>query len=147
MEKLKEFIEKIKEFTIAITELFVAFWYTAFYRAFILFIPFNKLKKRMGKVKQETPEKESKEVYRTAKHIAWLVRLVAGRTPWESKCLVQALTAQKMLKRRGISTTLYLGVKKENNEMKAHAWLRCGEMDVTGGMAKQGYVVVAKFAN
>lgn len=121
--------------------------YTAMYRAYILFFPFNKLRKKMGKVKTESSEKESKEVYKEAKRIRESVLIVARRTPWESKCLVQALSAQRMLKKKRISTTIYLGVRKESNEMKAHAWLRCGEFYVTGGEIREQYVVVAKFAN
>ena len=34
-------------------------------------------------------------------------------TPWESKCLVRAMTAKKMMKKRGYKTTLYLGVGKD----------------------------------
>lgn len=127
-------------------EFIQAFIYTGFYRAFILFVPFNKLRKRMGKHKEESALIEDKEVYRQASHISWVVTLIASKTPWESKCLVQALTAQRMLKSRGISTTIYLGVRKDENEMKAHAWLRCGEYYVTGGAIREQYIVVAKFA-
>ena len=124
------------------------FFYTGFYRAFILFIPFNKLRKRMGTHKQESPEKVDNDTYKIARRIASRVLFVSAKTPWESKCLVQALTAQKMLKEQGISTTLYLGVKKdENNQMIAHAWTRCGNYFVTGGSNRYGYAVVAKFAS
>ena len=123
------------------------FFYTGFYRAFILFVPFNKLRKRMGKHKKESAEKETRDVYKIASHISWVVTLISSKTLWESKCLVQALTAQRMLKSKGISTTIYLGVRKEGNEMKAHAWLRCGEYYVTGGAIREQYTVVAKFAN
>ena len=128
-------------------EFLKAFFYTGFYRAFILFVPFNKLRKRMGKHKKESAEKETRDVYKSASHISWVVTLISSKTPWESKCLVQALTAQRMLKSKGISTTIYLGVRKEGNEMKAHAWLRCGEYYVTGGAIREQYTVVAKFAN
>lgn len=125
-----------------------AFIYMGYFRAFILFIPFNKLRKRMGKVKEESPEEVSEEIYMKARRIARIVGIVSSHTPWESKCLVQALTAQKMLNKQGISTTLYLGVKKDNNnQMLAHAWIRCGNYFVTGGVNKQGYAVVAKFTN
>ena len=128
-------------------EFLKAFFYMGFYRAFILFVPFNKLRKRMGKHKEESAEKETRDVYKIASHISWVVTLISSKTPWESKCLVQALTAQRMLKSKGISTTIYLGVRKEGNEMKAHAWLRCGEYYVTGGAIREQYTVVAKFAN
>lgn len=125
-----------------------AYFYCGIARAYILFVPFNKLRKKMGKSKEESSEVVGNEVYKVAKRISWIVIQAARYTPWESKCLVQALTAQRMLKKRGISTTLYLGVNKDSqNNMLAHAWLRCGEYIVTGGTQKNGYVVVAKFTN
>ena len=124
------------------------FFYTAYFRAFILFVPFNKLRKRMGQVKSESPKEVEIDIYKEAKRIAWIVNKVSKYTPWESKCLVQALTAQKMLKKQEISTTIYLGVRKdENGKMIAHAWTRCGEFYVTGGANRNGFAVVAKFAS
>lgn len=128
-------------------DIMQTFFYTGVYRAFILFVPFNKLRKSMGKHKQESPAKIDNDTYRIARIIASRVMFVSAKTPWESKCLVQALTAQKLLKNQGISTTIYLGVRKEGNEMKAHAWLRCGDYYVTGGAIRDQYTVVAKFAN
>lgn len=152
MQTLSALARKIKTFFTIDNKLRIqfiqAFIYTGIYRAFILFVPFNKLRKRMGKHKEESIDVESKEVYKIAKHISWVVNLISSKTPWESKCLVKALTAQRMLKKIGISTTIYLGVKKDkDNNMLAHAWLRCGEYYVTGGSNKDGYAVVAKFSN
>ena len=94
------------------------------------------------------PKEVDEEIVKLAKKISWIVTTIAKYTPWESKCLVQALTAQKMLKKQGVSTTLYLGVKKDNNnQMLAHAWIRCGDYFVTGGGNRHGYAVVAKFAS
>lgn len=67
---------------------------------------------------------------------------VCDKTPWESKCLVRALAAQRLLCRRGLSSTLYLGCGMEEGKMVAHAWLRFGEMYVTGGDGG-GYTTVA----
>lgn len=129
-------------------DFLVAYIYCGIARAYILFVPFKKLRKKMGKSKEESAEVVEKEIYRIAKRISWIVLQAARYTPWESKCLVQALTAQKMLKKLDISTTLYLGVNKDGeNNMLAHAWLRCGEYIVTGGNQKDGYVVVAKFSS
>ena len=56
-------------------------------------------------------------------------------------------TARKILKKRGVHTTLYLGVgKKEGEKMIAHAWLRCGSFYVTGGTGEE-FAMVAKFSN
>lgn len=151
MQSLSVLARKTKTFFTIDNKLRVEFIqaliYTGMYRTFILFVPFNKLRKRMGKYKEESVANVEREIYKIASHISWVVNLISSKTPWESKCLVQALTAQKMLKKRGISTTIYLGVRKDGNEMKAHAWLRCGEYYVTGGAIREQYTVVAKFAN
>jgi len=125
-----------------------AYFYTGIATAFILFVPFNKLKKRMGNLKKESDKEVDIASYRIAKNVSWAVIQASRHTPWESKCLVQALTARRMMKERGVSTTLYLGVmKNEKNEMLAHAWIRCGSYYITGGSNRYGYAVVAKFAN
>ena len=118
--------------------------YAAYYRMCILFVPMPKLEKRMGIRGEESPENETPENIKLAKLVRFHVNRVTGHTPWESKCLVQALTARRILKKKNINTTLYLGVMKENNEMKAHAWLRCGELYVTGGDGSS-FGMVAKF--
>ena len=45
-----------------------AFIYMGYFRAFILFIPFNKLRKRMGKVKVESPEEVEQMLYKGYKN-------------------------------------------------------------------------------
>jgi hypothetical protein len=50
------------------------------------------------------------------------------------KCFALSLTLKKMLQKRGIDSTLYLGVKKNGNEsLIAHAWLKSGDITVYGG--------------
>ena len=151
--KLKLFIRKVKSFILNIdnkTKLSIvkAIIYSGIARIYIFYLPFNKLRKKMGNVKIESDEIVERDVEIIAKGVTSIVSLVAYKTPWESKCLVQALTAQWMLRDKGISTTLYLGVKKDsNNNMLAHAWTRCGQYYVTGGGNKEGYAIVAKFTS
>jgi hypothetical protein len=68
-------------------------------------------------------------------------------TFWESQCLVKAIAAMKMLEKRNIDSTLYLGTARdESGELVAHAWLRSGPYFVTGSEGKEKYTVVGKFA-
>jgi hypothetical protein len=56
----------------------------------------------------------------------------AGRvSPWRNRCLVSSLVGRCMLRRRKISSQLYLGVAKnpEGNTI-AHAWLKVGEYEM-----------------
>lgn len=152
MRNLYLWARKIKTYILTISTkeklLFIeAFLLTGIMRYKILKTPFNKLKIQLGEYNKESAEEVSIETYKKAKQIRWIVTHISQHTPWESLCLVQAMTVQKMLKKRNISTTIYLGVNKDkNNEMKAHAWIRCGQMYITGGNGT-GYATVAKFSN
>ena len=118
--------------------------YAAWFRFLIRFIPMKYLRKHFGIQGEESTLDSPAEGYKYAKLISMHVDKSAGNTPWESKCLVRALTAKRLLKKKNISSTLYLGVKTENGKMSAHAWLRTGMLYVTGGSG-EGYVVVDKY--
>lgn len=119
--------------------------YAAFFRFCILVLKKQKLEKMLGERNQESSYEETEEHYKIAKMVARHVNRIAGNTPWESKCLVRAMTAQKLLAEKKIQTTLYLGVgTDEKGGMRAHAWLRCGKFCVTGE-GDTGCSVVAKF--
>lgn len=127
--------------------LIEAFFLTALVRIMILLIPLKKYQKYLGIYAQETTYEINIDEYRTIKRISWAVNLVCRYTPWKSKCLVQAITAQNMLRSRNLSSTLYLGVSKDkNNSMRAHAWLRSGKVLVTGANNISEFKEVAKFA-
>ncbi len=122
-----------------------AWFYSAMFRLQMLYADRKKLRKAWGIEGQESPSELSMEEYRTASKVAYSVNQVCSKTKWESKCLVRALTAQRLLREKGIDSTMYLGVgHDENKKMIAHAWLRAGAMYVTGGNGK-GLAVVDKF--
>ena len=81
------------------------------------------------------------------KSITIAVRRCSRYAPWPTKCLVDAITAKLLLQWHGISSTLYLGVSKENRKkLVAHAWLKCGERFITGRKGYQKFTVVSRFA-
>lgn len=128
------------------TETLLSYWYAAIFRIQILLIKPKHMKKHWGEEGKESVEWEPMEIYKYAASISRIVNRICNKTSWESKCLVRALTAQKLLKRKKIHSTMYLGCKMDEGKMVAHAWLRCGAMYVTGGNgANDGYAVVDKF--
>lgn len=126
-----------------------AFILSAVIRLIILTVPFKKVRQHMGVYNAESPfQADNEKEYKTVRDVRWAVTEASQYTPWKSKCLIQAITAQHMLKKRSIYSTIYLGVKKdENNKLIAHAWLRYGKLIVTGGNAMNGFTEVAKFTN
>lgn len=142
MNKIKKFIRvPTKDKVIYIKVLLLS----ALYRLIILIVPFKKLSKRMGEYNKESIYNPNNEEIHYIYKISKIIRKVCFNTPWESKCLVQALIGQRFLYKKKIESTLFLGVSKDSrNEMIAHAWLKCGEYYVTGynGVA---FGVVAKY--
>jgi hypothetical protein len=119
-------------------------------RAAILTVSFKRLTKNLehihGKAEPEFIEESKK---RDAQKIGRIIARAANNTPWESACLAQALTASRMLKRRGIPGQFYLGVMRGDDElykMKAHAWSQCGDAIVTGGEGNDDYTILSTFA-
>ena len=117
----------------------------AYYRFQVHRRPFSELAPKIGELGYETP------VVATPSN-AWLVHELMEsmfrRIKWKDSCLIRALTARKLLNRMGERCTLYMGVRKvEDQPMKAHAWLRCGKLIVTGGESKAGFTVTAVFGD
>ena len=146
-------IEKFKRFIALSSEekkLFMeAFMMLGMMRAAVLSLSFKRLTRSLEQLenKKKVLEKlDEKEAY-TAKSVGKAIKRASAYTPWESACLVQSLTAQKMLKKRGIAGVFYLGVKKdaEDNEIKAHAWSQCGDNIITGSGGHKAFTVLSAF--
>lgn len=120
------------------------YFYVAYYRLCLLFVPMSRIEKMIGVKGEESEAEETSENLRLAQLVGFHVNRVTGHLPLKRKCFVRALSARKILMKKGVNTTLYLGVRKENDKMAAHAWLRCGQIYVTGGNGTD-YAMVAKF--
>ena len=65
--------------------------------------------------------------------LSWAIGAAAARVPWRSDCLLQAMAADRWLRRCGMQPEFFLGVTKDaGGQLEAHAWLRCGDAMVTG---------------
>jgi hypothetical protein len=59
----------------------------------------------------------------TAERVARLVSIAANHGPYRATCLPQSLALWWLLRRRGIAAYLRIGVRKEQGEFQAHAWV------------------------
>lgn len=139
-------ISKIRKLSFPDLILFIRiFIFMGIARACLLYVPFKRIKNKLGIINKESKFYDidyDKKNYILKLHD--LIILASNHTPWQSKCFVKALTAQHFLYNKNLSSTLYLGVSKDNSGLLAHSWLRCGKIFVTGEN-KDGYSVVAKF--
>lgn len=110
-------------------------------------IAFSKVAPHLGERMKETSIVIDESNRKLIQRISQVVRMMSRYTLWESMCLVQAIAAMKMLERRQIESTLYLGTAKdEKGKLIAHAWLRSGPFYVTGGDVMHQFTVVKTFA-
>jgi len=118
-------------------------------RLLVLTIPFRWLAASLGKHMQESATQVDAAALQHALMVGQAVRTAAKYTPWDSVCLPQAVAGQWMLKRRHIAGTLYLGVMKADakpQQLAAHAWLRYGDVILTGKAGHRQFKVVATFS-
>lgn len=158
----------------------------------IAWTPFREIARGLGvrgEATDESPLDGRAELLRSVK--MWL-HVLARRLPWDCACLVRALAARRVLGRRGVPSTLYLGVarggrgaspdvstgeagegrgggrgrgegeregerEREREEaegrsglgtaFRAHAWLRCGDVFVTGGRERLAFTEIECFGH
>ena len=125
--------------------IFKCLLYNAYYKAKIQFVPMNKLEHKLGRKGKESQQDMPVEKIRVVYMLAYYVNRTTDKMPWHKKCFARALTLQRLLKEQGISSTLYMGVGKEDGKMVAHAWLRCGTYYLTGGDGT-GFAKVASYS-
>ena len=115
-------------------------------RLVMLVVPFRRIAPRLGETMGDSPAEDPADP-RGLRRIGWAVGVAGRALPFHCSCLTEAIAAKVMLKRRGVTSTLYLGLAKDGqSQLEAHAWLRCGSSVLTGGGTSEGYTVIASFA-
>jgi len=110
-------------------------------------MPFSKIAPSLGEKMRETSSDLNPEYKRKLGEISQAINIMSKYTFWESECLVKAIAAMKMLEKRNIESTLYLGMAKdEEGKLLAHAWLRSGPFYITGAEVMKRFTVVSMFA-
>lgn len=95
-----------------------------------------------------TPSAPSPRQQVRAERVGWAVRAVSARVPWTSTCLMQSLVGAVLLRRRGLGSTVHLGVARvgASDELEAHSWLICGNQVLTGASGRERYAAVGAYA-
>jgi hypothetical protein len=119
-------------------------------RGVITTLSLPRITKYLGTPMEETPtEGVPADQLRYARRIGWAILRAAPRTPTNSNCYPQALTAWWLLHRMRIPTTFYYGAAFDDDrtELQAHVWLRCGNLMVTGGGPHRRFAPLTWFAD
>lgn len=126
--------------------LIEAFCYLAWGR-YLKMLNFSRVAPTLGKSMSETSCSTKTSDKQTLQNVSAAIHLMSRYTFWESECLVKAIAGMKMLEKRRIESTLYLGTAKEKTgNLVAHAWLRSGPYYISGSETMNKFTVVASFA-
>jgi hypothetical protein len=110
-------------------------------------ISFSKVAPTLGEQMKESSYELIAADKEILANVSRAINIMSRYTIWESQCLVKAMAAMKMLEKRKIDSTLYLGTAKdENGGLIAHAWLRSGPFYITGAEVMNRFTVVSKFS-
>jgi hypothetical protein len=112
----------------------------------VMILPLRWYSKILGEQNKDTIG----EVSDLSRHKIYKISVAIVRSrkvfPWENRCLIEAITGKILLRHYGLNSTLYLGVRKEDKLLAAHAWLRCGDIFVTGRRGMNKFNVVSTFS-
>src|ERR1700722_3274591 len=59
--------------------------------------------------------------------VLWAIDVAAAKSWAETLCLPRALATHAMLRRRGITSRVCLGVARQQTKLAAHAWIEVGD--------------------
>jgi hypothetical protein len=83
---------------------------------------------------------------RLKSEVRWAVKTVSRWLPERFVCFPRAIAAQAMLRRRGVSTTLYYGASRQPEMgIITHVWIQDGDEGVIGSLAARGHKVLARY--
>jgi hypothetical protein len=117
-------------------------------RLLLVAVPFRWIAPHLGRQAAESPMSTSEQERPVVQRISWAVQAVERHAPLAFVCLPQAMAAKWMLRRRGLQSTLYLGLRHgEKAGLAAHAWLRVGGRILTGRAEALGHQVIATFSD
>ncbi len=115
-------------------------------RLAVLLLSFGRVASWLGRHNLETPSQPLPNPQQ-ALAVALAVQNSAKSVPWRSECLEQALAAKWMLRKLRISSTLYFGTFYNGYALEAHAWVRCGDLIVTGDRGHGQFTTTAMYGD
>ncbi|MEZ9822913.1 lasso peptide biosynthesis B2 protein [Shewanella sp. 10N.286.45.A1] len=116
-------------------------------RAMVLVFAFARLAPFLGrKVDKEAWDQPmqplSVNTIKKAQKISRLIVTTVRYCPWNANCLAQAIVARFWLALCGVPYRIYFGLRREDADLKAHAWVCSGSYFVSGGDGFKGHTVV-----
>jgi hypothetical protein len=108
-------------------------------------VPFRVVAPLLGRRCSRFPICTSSVDLATTHHVRRTLNRVARHLPWRPRCFSRAIAAKLILRRRGISSVLCLGIRRCGDKIEAHAWVLAGAVVVTGRDSLEEFTPIAWF--
>ena len=116
-----------------------------FFRIVLSFFPVQKLTAWMKRREPKMPAPSAQMAAETMRRVEWSIEAVVRHAPFTFVCFPQCLAAYFMLRRRRIESKLFYGVTRDDNQLKAHTWIKVGDRTLVGGDIESHFTVLATF--
>ena len=111
-------------------------------------LPLRRVAATWGEPQRQAPPPSAAPLERRAEQVGWAVRAINHCLPWQDTCLIQAMAARQMLRRRQIANVLYFGVRQNTTKpIDAHAWLSVGQHVLTGKRGHRQFSILSVFVD
>ena len=108
------------------------------------FIHFGPLRRLLDRLSTAGEGADPASAPVVVEQIAWAVDASSRHLRAISTCLTDALTAEAMLRRRGVPARAAIGIDRPKGAvLHAHAWTELGGAIVTGGAARDKFALLA----
>ena len=113
-------------------------------QALVRIVPPRKWRDRFGPCgRQAANGAIGKDQLEPVRRVRFAIARAARNLPTDPNCLPQALAARRMLERRGIESSLFIGAERdEQGKAHFHAWLKVGSEWVTGLCDEDRYALL-----
>lgn len=122
-----------------------AAWTSTYVRFVLAFRPFRRVRGWLGTPQGPTSIVPCTSDLSLLRDVRRAVELCRRYAPWIN-CYAAALTAKIMLARRNVATTLFIGLRRDDQrKLAGHAWLMNGDVVVTGDDDVTAYAVHGRY--
>lgn len=84
-------------------------------------------------------------VSEAVRDITWALKVVRRSVGRRHRCLVLAISAARMLSRRGAPWAIHVGIDQTTDGLLAHAWLTTGSRVVMGGRMRRTFTPLVTY--
>jgi hypothetical protein len=120
---------------------------SAWVKLSLCFFPFTKVLTWMGDIHGESDYLADEQSALIRDNVKSALLLCRKYAIWPTECYTLAITGKILLKRRKITSTIYIGFRKSQGEkFEGHAWLRANDTYITGFKESAGFSVNITFS-